>query len=59
MSRLIENCFELEEWESLRTQGPALNFIRHFTKWILDDLERPCLLREVFKAEKVKDAGEG
>jgi hypothetical protein len=50
---LIEQCFELEDWEALRTQGPALNFIRSTTKYILDDFNRPSLLRQILTVEKV------
>jgi hypothetical protein len=49
---LIEQCFELEDWEALWTQGPALNFIRAMTKEIIDDLERPSLLRQIFTVER-------
>jgi|WetSurMetagenome_2_1015567.scaffolds.fasta_scaffold1205687_2 hypothetical protein len=52
---LIEQCFELEDWEALRTQGPALNFIRSTTKYILDDFNRPSLLRQILTVEKVDE----
>ena len=53
MSRLIEQCFELEEWEFLWTQGPVLNLIRYVVNGLIKDLNRPSLLREIVKVEKV------
>jgi hypothetical protein len=49
---LVEQCFELEDWESLWIQGPTLNFIRAMTKWILDDLDRPSVIRQMFVVER-------
>jgi len=53
MSRLLEQCEDVYQWESLWTEGPTLVLIRALATPILRQFKEPSVLRQLFTVKKI------
>ena len=52
-NNLIEQCFAQEEQDKLYSNWAYMNFIRDMVELMINNLNKPSILRQMFIVEKV------